>query len=185
MMTALRELRRYPSALVGLALILTLAGMAIYGVIAIPYNEALRLWRGGEDIWIEYPRNAQPGWVNLFPGNNLPKTIVLGSREGGAKRVEVESGELKSVQISLGFDYRYDDFPSELNLFFDPKFRERPPHVSLFWLTPDGRRLTLGDRSVGPSERYAVSLDQRLAEPQPLEILISSGSLCWMPWESL
>ncbi|MEE9262156.1 MAG: ABC transporter permease [Dehalococcoidia bacterium] len=163
MMTALFELRRYPSALVGLALILTLTGVAIYGVIAIPYNEALRLWRGGGDIWIEHPRNAQPEWVNLFPGNNLPKTIILSSREGGTKRVQVESGELKSVQISLGFDYRYDDFPSELNLFFDPKFRERPPHVSLFWLTPDGRRLTLGDRSVGPSERYAVSLDQRLA----------------------
>ena len=163
MKTALWELRRYPSALVGLALILALVGLAIYGVIAIPYNEALRLWRGGEGIWIEYPRNAQPEWVNLFPGNNLPRTIVLDSREGGSKRVQVESDESKSVQISLGFDYRYDDFPSELNLFFDPTFRERPPHVSLFWLTPDGRRLTLGDRSVGPSERYAASLDQRLA----------------------
>ncbi|MFQ6028592.1 MAG: ABC transporter permease, partial [Dehalococcoidia bacterium] len=173
MISALREMPRYTSALAGLVIVLVLVGLALYGVIATPYNEALRLWRGGEGIWIEHPRNAQPGWVNWFPGRNLPKTIVLDSREGDTKRVEPISDTVTSVQISLEFDYQYDDFPSELNLFFDPKFKERPPHVSLFWLTPDGRTLSLGDRNVGTSERYSVSLDRRLArklEGQPPEV---------------
>ena len=133
----------------------------------------MRLWRGGEDIWIENPRNAQPGWVNLFPGNNLPKTIVVDSRQENPNRVEPVSDSVTSVQLPLEFDYPYDDFPSELNLFFDASFNERSPHVSLFWLTPDGRRIPLGERSVGLSERYAVSLDRRLARQlggQPPEV---------------
>ena len=163
MISALREVPRYTSALVGLAIIAVLGAIALYGVIAIPYNEAVRLWRGGEGIWIELPRNAQPQWVNLFPGKNLPKTIVLNSRDVGAKRTEPISVGVRSVQVSLEFEYPYNDFPSELTLFFDARFREKPPHVTLFWLTPDGRQLPLGEHSVGVSERYSVSLDRRLA----------------------
>ena len=88
MMSAIRELPRYTSALVGLAIIAALGGIALYGIFAIPYNEAVVLWRGGEGVWVESPRNAQPGWVNLFPGRNLPKTIVLDSREENTKQVD-------------------------------------------------------------------------------------------------
>lgn len=43
----LRELRRYPSAILGLTIIGLLIVLSIYAVIAIPYSEAIRLWRGG------------------------------------------------------------------------------------------------------------------------------------------
>ena len=177
-MRALRELPRYSSALVGLAIIAALVGVALYGVISIPYSEAVRLWRGGEGIWIEHPRNAMPAWVNLFPGTNLPQTLVLSSQEGGRKQVETVSPDHKIVQVSLPFDYPYDDFPNELNLFFDASFREQPPHVTLLWLTPDGRQISLGQRSVGPAERYAISLDQSLVRRlrgQPPEVGLFAG----------
>ena len=173
MINALRELPRYTSAMLGLAIIAVLVGIALYGVIAIPYSEAIRLWRGGEGIWIETPRNAQPAWVNLFSRSNLPKTIVLDSRNGDVKQIDQISDSVKSVRISLEFDYPYDDFPSELTLFFDAGFSEKAPHVTLFWLTPDGRQLSLGERSVGPSQRYSVSLDRQLArqlDGQPPEV---------------
>ncbi len=163
MIGLLREVTHYSSALVGLAIIAGLVGLALYGVFAIPYNEAVRLWRGAEGVWIENPRNAQPAWVNLFRGRKLPSTIVVDSRLVDTKQVEAISDTVTSVQISLEFDYAYDDFPSELNLFFDSKFNDRPPHVTLFWLTPDGRTLPLGERSVGASDRYSISLDRRLA----------------------
>ena len=163
MMNSWREVPRYTSALMGLAIIAALVGLALYGIIAIPYSEAERLWRGGEGVWIDYPRNAQPGWVNLFPGRNLPETIIVDSREGATKRSGRGSDSVNTVQISLDFDYPYDDFPSELNLFFDARSRERPPHASLFWLTPDGRMLSLGEQNVESSERYSISLDRRLA----------------------
>jgi peptide/nickel transport system permease protein len=68
------------------------------------------------------------------------------------------------VAISLAFDFPYDGFPSELNLFLKANFKERRPYISIFWLTPDGRRISLGDRSVRASERYSISLDRSLAQ---------------------
>ena len=43
----LRELARYPSAIAGLVIIIALVILSIYTVIAIPYQEALRLWQIG------------------------------------------------------------------------------------------------------------------------------------------
>jgi peptide/nickel transport system permease protein len=162
MMNSMRELPRYTSAVVGLVIIAGLVGLALYGVVAIPYGEAVRLWRGGEDVWTDYPRNAQPVWVNLLPGNNMPETIIVDSREGGVKLWSEASESVKTVQILLEFDYYYDGFPGELNIFFDTGLSERSPHASLFWLTPDGRKLSLGERRIESSERYSMSLDRGL-----------------------
>jgi len=41
LLDGLRQMRQYPSALVGLALIGFLVGLAVYTVLAIPYREAL------------------------------------------------------------------------------------------------------------------------------------------------
>ncbi|MCX6068101.1 MAG: ABC transporter permease, partial [Chloroflexi bacterium] len=62
----LRAILRYPSALVGMLVILGLIILSIYTVITIPYAEAIRLWRGGEEIWYKNPRQAAPAWFNLF-----------------------------------------------------------------------------------------------------------------------
>lgn len=158
----LRGFKRFPSAFLGLAIIAGLVGLAIYAAIAIPYGEAIRLWRGGEGLWAENPRNALPKWVNLFPGANLPETLVLGTQEGATKRMETLPAGLKAVGVSMPFNYNYDDFPSELALFFDARYEGQKPHVSLLWLTPDGRRIPMGERSPGASERYSLSLDPSL-----------------------
>jgi len=46
---SLRELRQYPSAVAGGAMIIALVVIAIYTIIAIPYAEAVHLWRGGQE----------------------------------------------------------------------------------------------------------------------------------------
>ena len=53
---SIRELVRYPTAIVGLALIFLLVAVAIYALATIPYQEAIRLWRGGEDVWYQNPK---------------------------------------------------------------------------------------------------------------------------------
>ncbi|HWP56776.1 MAG TPA: ABC transporter permease [Candidatus Acidoferrales bacterium] len=161
---ALKEIARYPSALAGLAIIAALVALAVYAVIRIPYREAIHLWRGGEDIWIENPRNARPAWVNLVTRARLPETTIVGTPQGAPKEVKPLPGGLRAVEISLPFDFFYDAFPSELNLFLSASFKTRRPYVSLFWLTPDGRRISLGERSVRPAERYSISLDRTLAQ---------------------
>ncbi len=161
---AFKELTRYPSAITGLVIIASLIALAIYTVIAIPYSEGIRLWRGGEDIWVENPRNARPSWVNFFLKEQLPKTMIVSTQQGAEKAVRSLPDDLRGVEISLPFDYPYDAFPSEINLFLKATFKERRPYVSLFWVTPDGRRISLGERSVRSSERYSISLDRQLSQ---------------------
>jgi peptide/nickel transport system permease protein len=161
---AIKEFARYPSAIAGLVIIMALIALAIYTVVAIPYSQGINLWRGGEDIWVENPRNARPSWVNFFSGKRLPKTMVVSTEQGAAKNVRPLPGGLRAVEIVLPFDYQYDAFPSEINLFLKAEFKERRPYVSLFWLTPDGRRISLGERSVRAGERYSISLDRHLAQ---------------------
>lgn len=160
----LKEFARYPSAIAGLVIIAALVAVAIYAVIAIPYSEGMRLWRGGEEIWIENPRNARPGWVNLFSRARLPRTIVVSSEEAQRKKARPLPGGLRALEISLPFDYPYGAFPSEINLFLKASFKERTSYVSLSWLTPDGRRISLGERSMRAYGRYSISLDRRLAQ---------------------
>ena len=148
----------------GLVIITALIVLSIYTVIAIPYSEGMRLWRGGEDIWIENPRNARPSWVNFFLKERLPQTIIVDTEPGAAKVGQPLSGGLRAVEMSLAFDYPYDAFPSEINLFLKAKFKENRPYVSFFWLTPDGQRIPLGERTVRASERYSISLDRHLAQ---------------------
>jgi peptide/nickel transport system permease protein len=72
MKNSLREILRYPSAVVGLVLILLMFVVAIYAMIAIPYPEAIRLWRGGEEIWYKNPRFAPPAWFNFSHERKCP-----------------------------------------------------------------------------------------------------------------
>ncbi len=61
-----RQIKNYPSAVAGLAIIIFLVVLALYALITIPYSEAVRLWRGGDNVWMETPRNARPAWFNYF-----------------------------------------------------------------------------------------------------------------------
>jgi peptide/nickel transport system permease protein len=179
MIDGLRELRRYPSALVGLAIILLLVGIAIYAVIAIPYSEAIRLWRGGEGIWDEAPRQARPRWVRLF-NDHLPETVIVDTQQGVKKETEKLSDGVSQVQMRLDFSYPYEDFPSELTLFLKTQYKERPPYVKLFWHKPNGETVALEGRTAKHADRYVISLDsklrRRLGDRPPEVGLFSPGS---------
>jgi peptide/nickel transport system permease protein len=158
-----QEIARYPSAIFGAAIILTLVVVAIYALFTIPYAEAVRLWRGGEDVWYMNPRNATPMYVNWFTGRNLPPTIHLDSREmPEIKHVEQLSDGLTEIRMSFTFDYTYDDFPQEITLFFRSTFASKRPHVEAEWVAPDGRVVRLGQFSVGASESFRFNQDTRL-----------------------
>src|SRR5688572_8757163 len=112
---SLRELLRYPSAIVGLAVTLTLVFAAAYALITIPYNEAIRLWRGGEDVWYQNPKFAPPAWMNLFSRQKLPESFVASSKDGTmTKVVTVGEQNTSRIDITYTFNYAYDSFPQEM-----------------------------------------------------------------------
>jgi len=161
-----REIRRYPSAVIGLLIILGLVATAIYTLIAIPYPEAIRLWRGGAGVWDEYPKLAPPAWVNLFRSKKVPETIFLKSTEGEAERqVEQRSEATQIITLTYSFDYNYDEFPQELVVFFDPRYETLTPTLSFAaftWRTPDGRETSLGSVSLTPEVSFRPSQDPAL-----------------------
>ncbi len=158
-----KDIRQYPSAVIGLVIISLMVILAIYAVVAIPYSDAIRLWRGGEEIWGENPRTVPPAWTNLFRAQTLPETIVLQvDDEAVTKSKQAISEGMYDVVLEYPFDYPYDGFPQSMSIFFTTQYDERPPHVSLSWLTPDGREIRLGEITARQAETYRVDQDDRL-----------------------
>lgn len=164
----LRELRRYPSAVGGLALIGLLIGISIYAIIAIPYPEAIRLWRGGAGVWDNNPRNAAPVWTDLFTRDRLPRTIIVDTTQGGTKTVTPLPDGRARIELNLKFDYPYDRFPSEIILFSqavggtETAARTR---YSVLWRFPNGEEYQVAaSRSMRASDNYYISQDMSLVQ---------------------
>jgi peptide/nickel transport system permease protein len=156
-----RELIRYPSAVVGLFILGLLVGMMVYGITAVPYDEAVYHWRGATDRR-RLPQNARPVWFNYFSTVKRPESIFLSTLAGdGEKEIQAQDA-FRQLIITLPVDYPYDDFPQEIFVTFFVPNTERRSHVSLSWLTPDGRDIRLADVSPRNAEMYWPDQDTRL-----------------------
>lgn len=158
---ALSELRNYPSAVIGMAIIAFLIALSVYTVVTIPYADALDKWRGGEQ-WRLHPVNASPVWADRLTGGRSPETQVVSSRDAAIERQPFEGGE--RLHIPLQVNYQAGDFPSEMTLFLSAEGHEREPFARLVWRTPDGRELPLGGTRVAAQDRVSISQDRSLEQ---------------------
>ena len=159
----LTELKRYPSAIVGMVLILFLFGISLYTIIKIPYGEARRLWRGGEEVWYTNPRLAAPIWVNWFSKKKQPVSFTMQTGDEEVQYdVTVDEGGGSEVLISFPFDYEYDDFPQEVMIYFDAVYDVKQPYADVIWITPDGREIRLNNFALLTRHNYRLSQDERL-----------------------
>ncbi len=147
----LGELRRYPSAIVGLTIILLLVVGSIYAVTAYPYEQIGRLWSSERLTGRAYvPRLAQPAWTNIFRNQEMFSVIHLTGSDSNVTRSEnVLDNGWRDVMITYRFDYSYRYFPSEVIVYLDSTFTEKRPFVSLTWVTPDGREIKAKSISSG------------------------------------
>ncbi len=160
---SIRSLLRYPSAIFGSLIILLLLAIAAYALITIPYSEAVRLWRGGEDVWYKNPKYAAPAWLNLFNAKKQPVSFAVDTEDGSmTKTVTPGDQNISTQDISYSFDYQYDGFPQEMILYFNPKTITKFPFVSISWLTPDGRKIRIADMAVQYNSTFRFSQDQKL-----------------------
>jgi peptide/nickel transport system permease protein len=167
-----KQLLAYRSAVVGLCILCFIVGLSIYAVIAIPYEEAIRAWRLGEDVSINNPRNASPSWINFFLQKKLPETIIMDTlkKESGAKKAIVPSETISAIRIEFPFEFNYDDFPSELNLFFTANYSEKAPYITIDWIKPNGATIRLKEMVVKKTDRYYISIDNELAQKLRLDL---------------
>jgi peptide/nickel transport system permease protein len=158
----LSELVKYPSAIVGLLIIFFMIGVSIYALISIPYDEAIRLWRGGESVTYQFPKNVPPAWTNWFRQDKLPDTIILESKAGGAVKTVTPTEKAETINLKYTFEFPYNKFPQEMNLYLTSEFNEKPPFASVSWLTPDGRKIRVADFAVPATLTYRFSQDAKL-----------------------
>ncbi len=158
----LRELGRYPSAVAGLIIILILLAISIYAPIAMPYSEAVSLWRSDENVWYRNPKFAPPAWTNWFRSEKLATSFAMGTADGKIKKEVIEGETTKTINMVFPFDFTADTFPDELSIFFTSTFKEKEPFASVTWITPDGREIRVGDVSIGATETYRISQDEKL-----------------------
>jgi peptide/nickel transport system permease protein len=167
----LRLIVHYPSVVAGVTIVLALIGISIYALIAIPYPEAIRLWRGGEEIWYKNPKTAQPAWVNYFRKDKLPVSFSLSTKQGSPSSTNAGSvtktigpvvKNTRTEEIIFTFDFSYNKFPQGLVLFFTSQYATKPPFVSMVWLTPDGREIQAGTLKIDQTETYRFNQDTHL-----------------------
>lgn len=162
LMKTFQELKRYPSAIAGVFVVIILVIISIYAIVTIPYTEAVRLWRGGEDVWYQNPKFAPPAWTNLFRKEKLAESFILnGSDEKVTKEVEVKEKSTR-VTMTYPFEFQYDTFPQEMLLYFTSEYTEKSPFVSMVLLTPDEREIRVGDFAVNRQQTYRFSQDEKL-----------------------
>ena len=99
----------YPSAMLGMIVVGMLVIMAIYAMVKIPYTEAIRLWRGGEEVWYQNPKFAPPAWINLFSSKKYAESFSARTSDGTMTK-EVTPGNKGTATIvaTHNFDFTYD-----------------------------------------------------------------------------
>ena len=157
----LQEIARYPSAVVGGVVILLLIGVAIYTMITIPYQKAIDLWRGGEDVWYQNPKTVPPEWFNFFTRKKEPISFVINAQKGNMTRVvKVHSDGSSTITLTYTFDYQYDGFPQDIVAVFQHQISQKSnPFASLEWITPDGRKIQVANFGVPSQFTYRFSQD--------------------------
>jgi peptide/nickel transport system permease protein len=150
------DIRKFPSAIIGMSLILLLLLGSIYAMVALPYNKIGGEW-GKTTLTgkVQVPKLARPSWTNKFRYKDLLTRIIINSNDPEVTRNEIISQNgSKQITLTFTFDYDFAKIPSEMYLYLEGEYENKTPFVSLTWLTPDGRELKLKGMALGSSSSY-------------------------------
>ena len=178
----LKEVLTYKSGLFGILLLVFLVILSIATIITIPYTTAINLWRGEKGVWLENPKNAQPVWIRYIIGKNLPETIKLDSKKAGTLGVskaltKIPGTDFKKLYIEFTFRYDYDDFPSEINVFFDAKYEKNAPLLKIYIIKPGGIKINLVNYMLqSPDDTLYLSINPMVSQNVNIHVASMVGS---------
>ena len=161
--SALQNLRMYPSAIMGILVVFALVFTAVYAMVKIPYREAIRLWRGGEEVWYENPKFAAPAWINFFSSKDYAESFSVRTTDGSMPKVVTPGAEgTSTIEITYPFTFTSDYFPQDLILYISSKYQQKQPFLSAKWLTPDGREIRITNLAISQKQTYRFAQDEKL-----------------------
>ena len=143
-----KNFKKYPLAIVGLAIIVILSLVSIVTVILVPYDEAVAYWPS--EGWLETPRLARPAWTNFFRREKWPESIYFNSTretEGVAFTEDwvTKSDTMTEINQVFEFEFTADEFPQDLMINFQTTYDAKAPYSQMLLVTPDGRQIALED----------------------------------------
>ena len=137
-----RDLKKYPTIMISLVIICALLIISVATMIRLPLSEAIALWNGHSDVWIEKPLLAQPVWTNLFRREKLPETLIVNLGEfESTLEPQRESVWIETTVMTFGYDSA--QCPSEAVLLYDVGYGTKRPLLTLTWIKPDGSETQL------------------------------------------
>ena len=152
----LQELRRYPSAILGLTFIIILMAGSVHAVIAFPYEQVGKDYDQKRALGRSFiPRTAMPEWTNFFSDPPRLSTIIMNpqSEEANVSIQVLDNGWIEKT-TTFTFDYPYKETPSDIFLYIDPVYKEKLPFLTLEWKYPDGRTIDLKRTIAEPGSSY-------------------------------
>ncbi len=173
----LQEIKHYPSAIFGFIIIIFLVIGSLYAVIALPYREIGSSWKsstltGRSDI----PKLARPAWMNLFSKEKSFSTFIQNGQSENVIRMEkpLQNGG-KQITLVYLFNYPYNNFPTQMDLYIKGTYQEKAPFVTLKWITPDDREFKLKNMGINTARTYDFQ------EDLPVRRLVSENEN-WEKW---
>jgi len=159
----------------GTLVVFALVFTAVYTLIKIPYSEAIRLWRGGEDVWYQNPKFAAPAWINLFSTEKYAESFAVRTSDGSITNEVVPGAEgTATISASYAFTFISDHLPQDMILYITSKYEAKQPFISAEWLTPDGREIRIMNLAISQKHTYRFAQDQKLRTRLRTEDVISA-----------
>ncbi|HCR70484.1 MAG TPA: ABC transporter permease [Anaerolineae bacterium] len=174
--SSFQKILMYPSAIAGISVILFLVVVAIYTMITIPYNEAITLWRCGEEVWYQNPKFAQPAWINYFSTKKYAESFAVSTADDEMQKTIIPGeGGVSTIEMIHEFEFSSDVYPQDLILYFDSAFQAKQPFVSIELITPDERTVRIANFVLtGSDYTYRFSQDDKLRTKLRTEDVISA-----------
>jgi peptide/nickel transport system permease protein len=143
--------------------VFVLVFIAVYAMIKIPYSEAIRLWRGGEEVWYQNPKFAPPSWINYFSSKKYAESFAVRTSDGSMfKEVTPGAEGTSTMEASYTFDFASDYYPQDIILYITSSYEEKQPFISAEWLTPTGTKIRLTNLALTQKQTYRFSQDTKL-----------------------
>jgi peptide/nickel transport system permease protein len=177
----IREMARYPSAVVGMVILGIMLAGSLFAVIRYPYKEIGVSWSADASENSAYvPRTALPTWINFFRRNDLPETIRINSEmTPGIKSVQMLENGNPDYTFLFEIDYPYAGFPTEGVIYVKTRNTIKEPFASFTWTTPSGEVYTLKSAGLSDGERYALDdyIDRRQFASHQVDYRLQSNDL--------
>ncbi len=169
---ALRVLASSATGKAGIALLLALAAISAYVLVAYPLDFGTQRW-SNPAVWADNPKAVPPAWVDLFTTRSRAATSTLIAT---SPTDVVQAGTARLMTYRMPFDHPYDEFPQFLSFTLtDVTFQGRPPLVTLSLARPDGETVRLL-RHVVPGARSGEEAPIARYSETPLRLLLNTDS---------